>query len=397
MKIIKNYNCLKVAIFIISVIFSVPSLVYLFINKTVLNFDGSLEYCFLLTNNIDRLYQAGIYALLITIYIVIYFLIIKNREKICDNIKQIYKLVIVVSLIFLCVIPFWCSDVFYYLGIGRLSSKYHQNPYYVDMKSYFDNNDVDITNDTVMQKGYNNYWSGTTVVYGAVWTMICSIISFLSFGNIDFGLLIFKLVNMMVHVGNCILLYKISKKKIFPLLYGLNPFVLIEGIGNVHNDMFVVFFMLLALYMSLKKKDIVLALLFLALATDIKYFSILLLPLVVIYNSKDKNIKERVIDCILYGGLFALFVIIPYLLYIRDLNVFLGLKEQRSRIAKGLYLVISEYFHNPENLVDIVKDLALDVFAVLYIFKCFSLLFTKKISFNKEMRNLFLFIVAFLF
>lgn len=397
MKKFENYNLLKIAIFIVSICFAMPSLFYITKNKTVLNFNGDLEFCFLLTNNIDRLYQAGIYAFIIFIYIILYYFIIKNYKKVFKDIKQIYKLILVISLVFVLVIPFWCSDVFYYLGIGRLASKYHQNPYYVDMKSYIDNNDVDIQNDTVMQKGYNNYWAETTVVYGAFWTLICSIISFLSFGNIDFGLLIFKLINLMLHIGNCILLYKISKKRIFSLIYGLNPFVLIEGISNSHNDMFVVFFMLMAIYMLIKRKNIVLSILFLALATDIKYFSILLLPLIVIYYSKDKDIKGRILNCITYGGIFLFFVAIPYLLYIRDVNVFLGLTEQRDRIAKGLYLFISEYFHNPENLIDIVKDIALDIFAIIYIFNCFSLLFTKNIKFYKEIRGIFLFIIAFLF
>ena len=43
------------------------------------------------------------------------------------------------------------------------------------------------------------------------------------------------------------LLYKISNKKIFSLLYGINPFILIEAIAHVHNDIFIIFFTLLAI------------------------------------------------------------------------------------------------------------------------------------------------------
>ena len=32
------------------------------------------------------------------------------------------------------------------------------------------------------------------------------------------------------------LIYKITKKDLFVLLYGLNPFVLFEALVNVHND-----------------------------------------------------------------------------------------------------------------------------------------------------------------
>ena len=397
MKNLKNFNILKIAMIVISIFFVMPSVLYIFKNGTVFNFNGNLEFCFLLTNNIDRLYQAIVYFVVLLMYVIFYSLIIKNYKKIFKEEKKVYKFVFIISLIFVLMIPFWSSDVFYYLGIGRLSSKYHQNPYYVDMKSYIDNNEINIQNDTVIQKGYKNYWSETTVVYGAFWTLICSIISFLSFGNLDFGLLIFKIINLMVHIGNCVLLYKISKKKIFSLIYGLNPFVLIEGIGNVHNDIFIILFMLLSIYALIKKKNIIISLLFLALATDIKYFSVLLLPLIVIYYAKDQKLKKRIICCVLYGGLFFIFAIIPYILYIRDINVFLGLIEQRSRIAKGLYLVITQYFHNLEYLVDFIKTLVLEIFVVIYIFECFTLLFAKKVKFYKGIRKIYLFIIAFLF
>ena len=394
----KEYcNTLKPLLLLISLIFIIPSVIFLINNKTVFNFNSSLEYQFLLTENIDRLYQTLIYLIIIAFFIFYYYLIIKSRNILFKNIKQILKFVAIISAIFVFAVPFWCSDVFYYLGIGRLASKYNQNPYYVDMKSFVDNNNVNIENDTVMLKGYNNYWANTTVVYGAFWTFICSVISFLSFGNLDWGLFIFKIINLCLHLGNCYLLYKISNKKIFPLLYGLNPFVLIEGIANVHNDMFVVFFMLLSIYEAYKKKNLILGMLFLALATDIKYFSILLLPFLIIYNFRDKDVKTRILKCIEYGVIFVLFAAVPYLLYIRDLNVFLGLAEQRERLAKGLYLFISEYFNNPENLVIIVKNISLIIFAILYIVACFMLLLKKDIKQYKNMRELFWFVLAFLF
>ena len=391
-----KYKCLKPLLIAISICFVLPSVFYLITNKTILNFTGNLEFRFLVTENIDRLYQAIVYAIVLIAFIICYWLIIKNRNKLFKDVKQIYKFVLAISLIFIFTVTFMSSDIFYYLGIGRLSSTYGQNPYYTDMKSYVDDNNVNIDNDTVMQKGYANYWANTTVVYGAIWTFICSVISFLSFGNIDFGLLIFKLVNLSVHLGNCYLIYKISKRKLFTLIYGLNPFVLIEGIANVHNDMFVVFFMLLSIYEVYKKKNLTLGMLFLALSTDIKYFSILLLPFLIIYHFREKDVKIKILKCIKYGVVFVIFAMIPYLLYIRDFNVFLGLSEQRERLAKGLYLFISEYFNNPENFLQIVKNTSLILFAILYITACVMLLLKKNIKQYTNMRELFWFVLAFL-
>ena len=395
----KTINFLKEKIYLIvfaifSFLFITPSIIYMAKNKTVLNFDN--EFCFLL-NNSNRLFQAFIYTIIILGMIGIYYIIIKKRNKIFKNIKQVYITISIISLIFVFTIPFWCSDVFYYLGVGRLEAEYHQNPYYITMKEYVDSNNVNINNDTVMQKGYNNYWSETTVVYGPIWTIICSIIAKLSLGNIDFGLFIFKLCNVLAHMLNCYLIYKISNKKIFTIAYGLNPFILVEGIANVHNDMFVILFILIALYQLLKKKNITLSILSLAMATDIKYFALLLLPFIVIYFYKDKKIKYRILKCIQYGTMFGIFMLIPYILYINDLQVFKGMSDQQGKIAKGLYLFISQYFTNPSNLVNIISKTMLYMFIIVYTYICTMLLIKPKIKFNIEMKKFFYILLAFIF
>lgn len=395
----KTINFLKEKIYLIvfaifSFLFITPSIIYMAKNKTVLNFDN--EFCFLL-NNSNRLFQAFIYTIIILGMIGIYYIIIKKRNKIFKNIKQVYITISIISLIFVFTIPFWCSDVFYYLGVGRLEAEYHQNPYYITMKEYVDSNNVNINNDTVMQKGYNNYWSETTVVYGPIWTIICSIIAKLSLGNIDFGLFIFKLCNVLAHMLNCYLIYKISNKKIFTIAYGLNPFILVEGIANVHNDMFVILFILIALYQLLKKKNITLSILSLAMATDIKYFAVLLLPFIVIYFYKDKKIKYRILKCIQYGTMFGIFMLIPYILYINDLQVFKGMSDQQGKIAKGLYLFISQYFTNPSNLVNIISKTMLYMFIIVYTYICTMLLIKPKIKFNIEMKKFFYILLAFIF
>ncbi len=148
-KILMN---LKWLFILLAIMFAIPSIIYMIQNKTVYDFDGDLEYCFLLANNVDRLIQAGIYFVIVVLMVVVYYLLIKNRKSVFKNMKQVYALIIVVSLIFVFVLPFWCSDVFYYLGIGRLTSKYHQNPYYENIKDYIDSNNINIENDTVIRK-----------------------------------------------------------------------------------------------------------------------------------------------------------------------------------------------------------------------------------------------------
>lgn len=58
----------------------------------------------------------------------------------------------IIALIFVAVLPFTCSDVFYYLGIGRINSTYHQNPYYITIKEFVeqDNNKQFLQTDTIL-------------------------------------------------------------------------------------------------------------------------------------------------------------------------------------------------------------------------------------------------------
>ena len=159
---------------LIAIIFAVPSMKYLSENGTIRNFNEYFKFCLDDTNRIE---QTIIYLIILTLLTICYFLIVKNREKLFKNNKQMYMYIAIISLIFVMVVPFLSSDVFYYLGVGRLDSAYGQNPYYVTIKDFVEsgNNSQYLEQDTVLAKGYENDWGSTTVVYGPVWTLVCKI------------------------------------------------------------------------------------------------------------------------------------------------------------------------------------------------------------------------------
>lgn len=390
-------NLILFAFFITCLIFAIPSIKYYIANKTILRF--SEEFKFLLTDNISRIEQTLIYIIILVIMTVLYLVILKKRKEIFLENKKMFIFIILIALIFIVVIPFTSSDIFYYLGIGRLNSEYGQNPYYISIKQFIESGDnyKILENDTVMQKAYVNVWSGDTVVYGAVWTLICRIISIFSFGNIDIGLFVFKLANVMVHVLNCYLIYKISNKKIFTLIYGINPYILIEGIACVHNDIFMILFILLSLYFITKKKNLVCSIIFLAVATAIKYFTVILLPFIIIYYFRKEKTLVRFIKCLEYGMLFLIITAIPYLLYIRDIQVFSGIIIQQEKLAKSFYVIITEYFNGIERLPSKINKFLLGCFSIIYFFTCVILLNKKEIKFREEIKKANYFIIFFLF
>ena len=392
---IHSKKIILIGFVLMAIIFAVPSIQYLLENRTILNFNEYFKFCLEDTNRVE---QTIIYLIILTLLTICYFLIVKNREKLFKNNKQMYMYIAIISLIFVIVLPFLSSDVFYYLGVGRLDSQYGQNPYYITIKDFVESvdNSQYLEQDTVLAKGYENDWGSTTVVYGPVWTLVCKIVAGISFGNIDIGLLVFKLLNMAIHLVNCYLIYKLTGKKLFVLLYGLNPYMFIEGIANVHNDIYVVTCIFASLYFLLKKKNILVSIIFLALATAIKYFAVLLLPFIIMYYFRDKKPWERLKNCFLYGMLFVFIVAITYLLYIQDMQVLSGIMTQQGKFTKNFYIILMEYFDIP-NLVSNVNRVLLISFIIIYFFTCLTLLFKKQITFREEMRKIQYFLVAFLF
>lgn len=178
-----NINiCIKILFVFLCVLSVIPSISYYLEKGTIFKFDTYYEFLF---NDMDIKVQTIYYFAILTLITLTYYFIIKNRKEIFKDFKSIMIFIIIVSLVFVVMIPFFSSDVFYYLGIGRLDGQYGQNPYYTTIKSFVDNSNINLQNDTVLMQGYYNDWGNYTVVYGPVWTLICRIVASASFGNID--------------------------------------------------------------------------------------------------------------------------------------------------------------------------------------------------------------------
>ena len=381
---------LKMSFIILNLLFIIPSLIYLIQNKTV--FGYNIYYNFFITEQINKILSTSIYLLIFITIFIIYLLIIKQKE-IFKNIKQIILFVVITSFIYMFMLPWTSSDIFYYMGVGELDGVYHQNPYYMTMEDFYEQNKENI-DDEILEKGANNYWANTTVVYGPIAQLIFKICSTISFKNIDIALLVYKLVNICVHIGSCYLIYKITNRKKFALIYGINPFILLEGIGNVHNDIIIVFFVLLTLYFLIKKKNIYLSILFLAIATGIKYFTILLLPVIILYHFRnEKKLGKRFLRCIQYGIIFLVIFLLEYIMYFKDLNVLFAMMAQTERYAKSIYSVIIQ--KSPDYLVYIRASICM-LFILYYLKMFIDILTEKNIKIYKIMKKYNISIILFL-
>lgn len=382
---------IQILLILLSIMFTIPSIIYLIQNKTVYEYDTYFKFLLNLINS--KKIQTLIFIILYVLISLIYLALVKKSKQF-KNIKEILILVGIVSIIFAIVLPFTSSDIFYYMGTGELDSRYNQNPYYVSMEEYYTQNQENIQ-DEILQKGAVSYWRKTTVVYGPIWTLICKMLTFISFKNITLCLYIFKLANVIAHCINCYLIYKITNKKSFACIYGLNPFILLEGITNVHNDIIVITFILLGLYFLLKKKNLLVATIFLSLATGIKYFAIMLLPIFILtYYKNEENLGKRFKYCLKYGIIFVAILAIAYLIYFRDFNILKAMLVQDTKYTKSLHLITLTYFGTDISVT--LKNIMMIIFILGYVKFAIDLLTQKEINLRKTMQKYNLLLLFFM-
>lgn len=408
MKNKENINkILKIVFIILSIVFITPSVIYMIKNKTVLRYKN--YYNFFINSGSLKTISSIIYLSLLSLMTIIYLVLIKRKTF--KNIKQVLIYTGIIGVIFLNMLPWTSSDIFYYMGVGELNSTYGQNPYYVTIEEFYKNNKENI-NDTILEQASINFWANTTVVYGPVAQMFFTIITKFSFKNVDLCLMLFKIVNLCVHLLNCYLIYKLTKKIKFSVIYGLNPFMFLEYIACVHNDIIIISFILLALYFLLKKKNLRLSVVFLALGTGIKYFCILLLPIAVLYHYKnEKSLMKRFVKCLQYGILFVLIMIVEYIFYFKDIKVLFAMLPQGDRYCKSIYsalivllrknikfLVSKLGFSNYliAGLPKYIRAEVLFLFIILYIKFCLDILTTKEIKFLKVIRKYDFLLILFM-
>ncbi|MBI5123164.1 hypothetical protein HZA75_04880, partial [Candidatus Roizmanbacteria bacterium] len=215
-----------------------------------------------------------IYILLLFLFFIFYFLflwLVKQKKLTQLNILW---LIIGSSVILFFAYPAFSHDIFNYMFDARIVTKYFSNPYF--------HTALDYPNDLWTRF---MHWTHRTYPYGPVWLSITLPFSFAGFGKFVLTLFNYKLMFLLFHIGNIYLIYKILKK-VFPkgvnlglVFYALNPLILIESIVSPHNEVVMLFFLLLAVYTLFFKRNLLIAVVSLLLSAGVKFITIILLPL----------------------------------------------------------------------------------------------------------------------
>ena len=263
-----------------------PSIIYLSKNKTINGYSGQ-NYYFLENDGILFTILGVIIFLAILIGMFVIYLKLIKKSECFKNLKDILVVAFFVGLVFLICLPNTSQDVFYYMGSGRVLSDYSQNPYYVTISDVLYN--IDEKDDILSNSGV---WDTTTVVYGPIWVLITVLLNKFSLSSITLLLYEFKIANLIMYLLTIWIIYKLTGKKKFAVMFAFNPLIIMEFLVNCHNDIYMIFFIMLAMYFIKNKKNIWLGIIAIAISVAIKYISLLIFPFLIFYHIKN-NVNSK--------------------------------------------------------------------------------------------------------
>lgn len=123
--------------------------------------------------------------------------------------------------------------------------------------------------------------------------------------SIKGSLFFLHVVMILAAIGNTFLICKLLKKFQIAqhnlVLYVLNPFIIIELAGNLHFEGIMIFFILSAIYLLIKHKNYLAAIVF-GLAVSVKLIPLIFLPLII----KKLKIKQGIVFSVVTGATFLL-------------------------------------------------------------------------------------------
>ena len=211
---------------------------------------------------------------------------------------------------FLFMAPLDARDIYDNIFHGRILGVYGANPFR-DLISRF-------PHDPFFKY---SWWKNSPSAYGPLWETLAGITASLAGDGIITNILAFKILPGLFHLASVavVILYL---RRIEPghalsgaLLLGWNPVVLYESWGNGHNDIAMIFWVLLAALL-INRKQYSLGTLSLVAGTLIKFIPVLLIPAAMLigYCSLE-NVKSRlwfIVKTSLAGAFLIMIAYVPF-------------------------------------------------------------------------------------
>ncbi len=182
--------------------------------------------------------------------------------------------------------PILSTDVFSYIVTSRVASVHDSNIWKVSPDNFPQDSFLQLSD-----------WKTVPGIYGYADQVFYNTTSYISQNNLFLNLLLNKLLVLVFAILTLIVTHKIFKQFYEDsYFYGIrlifwNPLFLLEILGAGHNDILMIFFMMLAYYMYLQKRFFLFGTV-IALSVQTKIIPLFLLMFIVGKLITDKKIKE---------------------------------------------------------------------------------------------------------
>lgn len=238
--------------------------------------------------------------------------------------------------------PFDSTDIYDNIIHGRILAVYHANPF----------------KEVASQFPYDPFtrftgWPNDPSAYGPLWELMAASVARLAGNGQVQNLIAFKLLSgsfAMLTAGMIgLILQEHIPGRALPgtLLFAWNPVVLFETFGHGHNDTAMIFWVVAAVWMLMKKKYTA-AILVLVTGALVKYIPLLFLPAAGLIALQELGDRKRQTRFVLLVGLLSLALVVtafaPFWHGIDTLSVSRRTKMFATSLPASLFFTLYPHF-----------------------------------------------------
>lgn len=335
-------------------------------------------------------YLAGI-ILLFTLYLIGVRTLSKSRNHTIEQADMRFVLLgsAIFGLILLLSYPQTAIDLFVYAIRTRGWALYDLSPFLVSPDAF------PVSDPWLSLAGE---WADAASPYGPIWEWLSLGAFYLSGGSYLGHLFALKLISLLAYLGSAVLIYLILRQ-IRPqwavagmAFFAWNPLVLFESVQNAHNDILMVFFLLLAIWAYIQlveQQKFWPALIFVAAFAAsilVKFVTLLVLPFFLLGLAlRQSTWMRRILIMTFFGGIILLLSIVVMAPYWPGWDHWAVLRAGRGAgrsIVALLVLSLRSHTSSTNQAFSITNGLIYLIFGCIYFWGLWRVTCRNKVCFQ---------------
>ncbi len=243
------------------------------------------------------------YAVWLSVLYGLYWLAYRTVRRAAISLWLILGTAVLLAIPLLQTYPINANDVYRYVIRGRISSVYDQNPFAVPPNAIADDPFLPLAGE----------WAGTTSPYGPIWELTAKAVTAVSQDNLYLGLILFKGLGLVVHLAIATLIWQslaaqsAGQRAARTLLWAWNPALLLMFVMDAHNDVLMLFWLLLG-WLLARRGKLTMGFIIMLLAPLTKPIGLLPLPFFFLafwHQMLDSRARLRFLLWSVVGGVTA--------------------------------------------------------------------------------------------